>query len=101
MCVGTILDSILPYLWMQSIDLRCRLQTLPAQLADIGYQDQTCVDFSPVLIRSMQERYAHLEGLQWAVMDVRDMKTFSDGRFDVAIDKVRSVYMFIAKLLVD
>lgn len=61
---------------------------MTADLHALGYKNQTSVDFSPVVIRAMSEKYKGLEGeeMKWEVMDVRDIK-LGDGSVDVAIDK--------------
>jgi ubiquinone/menaquinone biosynthesis C-methylase UbiE len=58
-------------------------QTLTADLAALGYGNQTSIDFSPVLIAQMKTKHPQLG---WEVMDVRHM-TFADSSFDVAVDK--------------
>lgn len=59
--------------------------TLPISLRDdLGYTNQTAVDFSPVLVRCMQQHHADIT---WHVMDIRNMSTFPDCSFDAAIDK--------------
>jgi hypothetical protein len=56
-------------------------------LYDQGYNNQVCVDFSKVVIQDMASRFSEKEGIDWKVADVRDMRDFSDGEFDAAIDK--------------
>jgi ubiquinone/menaquinone biosynthesis C-methylase UbiE len=66
------------------------IQEIPRELYDLGYTSQCSVDFSAVAINAMRERFGALEGLQWEVMDIRNMP-FEANSFDVAFDKV-SVY---------
>jgi EEF1A lysine methyltransferase 4 len=66
------------------------IQEISRELYDLGYTSQCSVDFSAVAINTMRERFGALEGLEWEVMDVRNM-TFEADSFDVAFDKA-SVY---------
>lgn len=61
------------------------LQTLTADLHNLGYTNQTSVDFSQVVIEAMKSKYAQLHS-RWCVMDVRSLE-LPDGSVDVAIDK--------------
>lgn len=63
-------------------------QTLTADLHALGYHSQLSVDFSPLAIDTMRDRSQCLEGLEWRVMDVRNMVDIAGGTFEVAIDKV-------------
>ena len=45
------------------------------------------MDFSSVVIQDMEARYAAEKGIDWKVMDVRDMSDFQTGEFEAAIDK--------------
>jgi hypothetical protein len=58
---------------------------LTADLHQLGYSNQTSIDFSEVIIEAMEEKYKSLN-TTWKVMDVRDIK-LEDGGVDVAIDK--------------
>lgn len=60
---------------------------MPDQLAERGYRDQLCLDFSPVVVDLMSERHAAIEGIEWRKGDVRDMDTIPSGSVDVAFDK--------------
>jgi EEF1A lysine methyltransferase 4 len=61
------------------------VQTLTADLHNLGYVHQTSVDFSSVVIQAMSSKYVLLD-TQWLEMDVRDLG-FGDASFDNAIDK--------------
>ncbi len=61
-------------------------------LHDIGFTDQTNIDFSEVVIRGMKSKYKRLDA-QWQVMDVRQM-SFQNQAFDIAIDKGTMDSMF-------
>ncbi|RSL99066.1 hypothetical protein BHE90_005198 [Fusarium euwallaceae] len=60
---------------------------IPVELASRGYKRQLCVDFSPTVVDLMTERHAEVEGIEWKLMDVRDMAGVSDKSIDVAFDK--------------
>ena len=79
------------YLPMFSRLLTCG-QTLTADLHEMGFTNQTSIDFSSVVIRGMAAKYKRL-GVEWKVMDVRDM-SFDDKTFDIAIDKGTMDSMF-------
>jgi hypothetical protein len=61
------------------------LQTLTADLHELGYTNQTSIDFSRVVIDAMKAKHADME-TQWCVMDVRNLE-LPDASIDVAIDK--------------
>ncbi|EMP27496.1 Endothelin-converting enzyme 2 [Chelonia mydas] len=64
----------------------CGNSALSSDLFQLGYTDVTSIDYSPVCIAGMQARYAQCQGLQWVVMDARDL-AFADGTFDVVLEK--------------
>ncbi|ELR06020.1 hypothetical protein GMDG_07731 [Pseudogymnoascus destructans 20631-21] len=59
----------------------------PADLYNLGYTNQTSVDFSPVVIEAMEAKYSELN-TQWRVMDIRQLE-LPDRSINVAIDKIR------------
>jgi Methyltransferase domain len=65
-----------------------RVQEIPRELYGLGYISQCSVDFSPVAITNMREKCRDLDGLEWEIMDVRNL-VFKDDSFDIAFDKVR------------
>ncbi|KFY81058.1 hypothetical protein V499_00171 [Pseudogymnoascus sp. VKM F-103] len=67
------------------LQLGCGNSTLTADIYNLGYTNQTSVDFSQVVIDAMQSKYSSLE-TQWRVMDVRQLE-LPDGSVDVAVDK--------------
>ncbi|KAL8809665.1 MAG: hypothetical protein Q9223_003363 [Gallowayella weberi] len=73
-----------PSLRPRILHLGCGDSTLPADLANLNYDNQLSVDFSAIVIKKMQHRYPFLE---WRVDDVRDLH-LEDCSVDVAIDKV-------------
>ncbi|KAL2195637.1 S-adenosyl-L-methionine-dependent methyltransferase [Corynascus similis CBS 632.67] len=60
---------------------------IPAEFAARGYKRQLCVDFSSAVVNLMKERHTEIKGIEWRLMDVRDMKGVADGSVDVAFDK--------------
>ncbi|KAK0749613.1 hypothetical protein B0T18DRAFT_427707 [Schizothecium vesticola] len=60
--------------------------TIPVELAVRGNRRQLCVDFSSTAVKLMKERHAEY-GIEWRLMDVRDMKGIDDASVDVAFDK--------------
>jgi hypothetical protein len=60
---------------------------VPDRLAERGYTDQLCVDFSPVVVKLMAERHAAIEGIEWREVDVRHMDSIPSESIDVAFDK--------------
>jgi hypothetical protein len=52
-----------------------------------GYRDITAIDISPSIIGKMQKKYANYTGVEFLVMDVREMMTLSSGTFSLVIDK--------------
>jgi len=61
--------------------------TIPVDLAARGYIRQLCVDFSPTVVEQMRNRDAATEGIEWRLMDVRDMKGVENASVDAAFDK--------------
>ncbi|KAK5747161.1 hypothetical protein LTR17_000295 [Elasticomyces elasticus] len=57
--------------------------TLPIGLSNLGYKDQTAVDFSATVIENMKAAHPSIE---WREMDIRDL-TFEAESFDICIDK--------------
>ncbi|XP_034989484.2 EEF1A lysine methyltransferase 4 isoform X2 [Zootoca vivipara] len=66
--------------------LGCGNSALSYNLFQLGYTDITSIDYSPICIASVRDRYAHCPGLHWAVMDAQAL-TFVDGSFDVVLEK--------------
>ncbi|KAL2270158.1 hypothetical protein VTJ83DRAFT_2342 [Remersonia thermophila] len=60
---------------------------IPLELASRGYTRQLCVDFSPAVVKMMTDRHASVPGIEWRLMDVRDMNSIPDASVDVAFDK--------------
>ena len=48
---------------------------------------QTCVDFSPVVVKMMSERHQNIDGIEWICADVRNMTNIPDKSIDIAFDK--------------
>ena len=60
---------------------------MPDRLAERGYDDQLCLDFSSIVIDTMSKRHAAFKGIEWRKGDVRDMDTVGTGSIDIAFDK--------------
>ena len=60
---------------------------IPAELAQYGYRDQLCVDFSSVVVDQMSTLDAKRWGIHWIKADVRGMREIPDESIDVAFDK--------------
>ena len=52
-----------------------------------GFRDITAIDISPTVILKMQKKYAHLTGVEFLAMDVREMITLSSNSYTAVIDK--------------
>lgn len=64
-----------------------RAQTIPQDLAERGYEDQLCLDFSKVAVDLMSSRHADIKGIEWRLQDVTKMDSVPSGSIDVAFDK--------------
>jgi len=51
-----------------------------------GYKNIVNIDYSTVVIEKMRLLYSNRQGMEWHVMDVRDLK-FDSSTFDVVLDK--------------
>ncbi|KAK9429924.1 S-adenosyl-L-methionine-dependent methyltransferase [Lipomyces doorenjongii] len=72
---------------LKIVMLGCGNSTLSKDLYDAGLKNIANVDFSETCIEQMAMLYKNESEMTWDVMDVRDMSTFKDGMFDIAIDK--------------
>ncbi|CAM9829326.1 unnamed protein product [Ectocarpus fasciculatus] len=52
-----------------------------------GWKDIVSIDFCNPVIEAMQAAHADKSGMEWKVMDARDMAEFETGSFDAVIDK--------------
>lgn len=65
----------------------CGNSELSEKLYDAGFKRITNIDFSKVVIGNMLRKHLRARpGMLWRVMDITNMQ-FSDGAFDVVIDK--------------
>ena len=65
----------------------CGNSKLSESLYDVGYKDITNIDFSPICIEQMQNKYkATYPEMHFLEMDACDM-TFENSYFDFIIDK--------------
>lgn len=66
----------------------CGNSPFSADLYDAGYTNIVNIDYSATVIQHMQEKHAVDRSLmQWRVMDMTDLSSFSDASFDVVLDK--------------
>lgn len=61
--------------------------TVPMELANRGYRNQICVDFSSVIVDHMSTQEAKASGIIWIEADVRNMTEIQSKSIDVAFDK--------------
>ncbi|KAI1400931.1 S-adenosyl-L-methionine-dependent methyltransferase [Hypoxylon fuscum] len=61
--------------------------TIPQDLAEKGYTEQVCLDFSTAAVELMSKRHADIKGIEWKCMDVRHMDGISSQSVDIAFDK--------------
>ncbi|KAK5119824.1 hypothetical protein LTR85_007150 [Meristemomyces frigidus] len=89
-------DTIQPFLTkhLPSPDSNCSIlhlgsgnSTLPLDLHNLGYTNQTAVDFSPVLIAAMRAQHPQAHGITWQEMDIRHLTFPAHHSFDICIDK--------------
>lgn len=52
-----------------------------------GFRDITAIDISKVVIQEMQREYASYTGVEFYVMDVRELIKFPEGMFSLVFDK--------------
>lgn len=52
-------------------------------MLELGYRNQTAIDFSPVVTQNMAAAHP---GINWQVMDIRHL-TYQDCSWDICIDK--------------
>lgn len=52
-----------------------------------GFRDITAMDISPSVIKRMQDKYAHLTGVEFICMDVCEMLTLKSDTYSIVIDK--------------
>ena len=52
-----------------------------------GFRDITAIDISAAVITKMQKKYINLTGVEFLVMDAREMITLSDASYTAVLDK--------------
>jgi SAM-dependent methyltransferase len=52
-----------------------------------GFRDITAIDISPTIVNEMQKFHAKLTGVEFIVMDMREMTRLANGLFTLIIDK--------------
>jgi SAM-dependent methyltransferase len=66
----------------------CGNSLLPIKMYEDGFHDIVNVDYSPVVIEKMRNKWKHLTGMEWTVADIKELTTyFSPFSFDVVIEK--------------
>jgi SAM-dependent methyltransferase len=56
-------------------------------LYERGFRDITAIDISPTIIHEMQKFHANKTGVEFIVMDLREMTRFTENTFTLVIDK--------------
>ena len=52
-----------------------------------GYRDIVAIDISPTVIAQMSNKYADYGGVNFYVMDARELSFFADNSFTMVMDK--------------
>ena len=65
----------------------CGRSNMVECLYEKGFRDITAVDISPSVIAKMQKKYMKLTGVEFLVMDAREMITLSSNTYTAVIDK--------------
>jgi len=72
---------------MRILQLGCGNSKLGPDLYEKGFRNLTNIDYSPLVIEKMAEKYlTEMPEMKWETMDVRNLK-YGDNIFDVIIDK--------------
>lgn len=87
------------------LNIGCGNSEFSERLYDDGYTNNVNIDIAPNVIKYMNNRKGKRKGLQYEVMDVRDLK-YKDETFDIVIDKStidallcgEHAYMNVAKM---
>lgn len=70
------------------LNVGCGNSRLSEELSEEGYEDITNMDYSNKVIKLMEDRLKpKFPKMDFKIMDVLDMKEFSDGLFDTVLDK--------------
>ena len=69
------------------LNVGCGNSEFSEKMYNDGYINNYNIDICPNVINYMKERNKDKKGLNYQVMDVRDMKDFKDETFDLIIDK--------------
>jgi len=70
-----------------ALDGGCGNSALSVDMYSDGFHNILNVDYCDVVISEMRERHKTLDGMTWAVMDIRDMSRLDSESFDVVIEK--------------
>lgn len=52
-----------------------------------GYTDIVAIDIAPYIIAQMSQKYSHYGGVEFLVLDARDLSYFTDNMFTLVLDK--------------
>ncbi|SPJ12917.1 methyltransferase, putative [Plasmodium sp. DRC-Itaito] len=69
------------------LNIGCGTSKFSEEMLDSGYTNITNIDASSVCIRKMQEIYNDKPNLKYKLMNVCDMREFTNEEFDLVIDK--------------
>uniref|UniRef100_A0A7S0SX50 Methyltransferase domain-containing protein n=1 Tax=Chromulina nebulosa TaxID=96789 RepID=A0A7S0SX50_9STRA len=91
---STLKDYLHPYLSKGKNDLNfeilipgCGNSTLSEEIYKEGFVNITSIDISSVVISQMRDRCAHLDEMEYTVMDALNMEYIPEECFDLIIDK--------------
>ena len=56
-------------------------------LIENGHKDIIAIDISPFIISKMSQKYSYFAGVEFFVLDCRDLSYFSDNTFTLVLDK--------------
>lgn len=87
--VSNLLETIAPYDSHTTVlHLGCGNSTMPEEMYEAGYRQQTCIDISPSVIAHMEARSRSRPSMQWIIADCTDLTAvLASESFDLVIDK--------------
>ncbi|KAG8854443.1 hypothetical protein FRB96_007505 [Tulasnella sp. 330] len=84
--IKELLHDLIPDRNSRILMLGCGNSTLSENMWQAGYKNIVNIDYSEVVIEKMRVLYPDRAGMEWHVMDIRELGFESD-TFDVVIDK--------------